>query len=154
MSTAGGRTLVHTGSHWGLYDAEVENGRVVGVRAFAKDPRPRRIIEAVPSAVHADCRIDRPVVRRGWLERGVKSHRAGRGVEPFVALSWDEALDLIAAELTRVKEVHGNEALTLDKGTSKLAQCCSAQTALVEVERFDGEAPPVTAFSTPAVTRR
>ena len=43
---------------------------------------------------------------------------------------------------------HGNpNVLTLDKGTPKLANG-SAQTALVEVERFDGEAPEITAFDT------
>jgi Molybdopterin oxidoreductase N-terminal domain len=45
-----GRTTVHTGSHWGLYDAEVENGQVIGVRACSRDPRPSRIIEAMPGA--------------------------------------------------------------------------------------------------------
>jgi biotin/methionine sulfoxide reductase len=47
---------------------------------------------------------------------------------------------------------HGNpNVLTLDKGTSRLAQCSSAQTALVEVERFTGALPKVTAFVPPAV---
>ena len=42
---------------------------------------------------------------------------------------------------------HGNpNVLTLDKGTSKLAQSPSAQTALVQVGRYEGEAPPITAF--------
>jgi biotin/methionine sulfoxide reductase len=46
---------------------------------------------------------------------------------------------------------HGNpNVLTLDKGTSKLAQCSSAQTVLVEVERFSGAAPAITAFVPPA----
>ena len=48
---------------------------------------------------------------------------------------------------------HGNpNVLTADKGTSQLAQGPSAQTCLVEVERFDGEPPPVTAFDPPAFT--
>lgn len=130
MSSPGGRTLVHTGSHWGLYDAEVEHGRVVGVRAFAKDPRPSRIIEAMPSAVHAECRIDQPMVRRGWLEHGVKSDRAGRGVEPFVEVSWDEALDLVAAELTRVKDAHGNEAIYASSGWASAGAFHNARAQL------------------------
>jgi biotin/methionine sulfoxide reductase len=45
---------------------------------------------------------------------------------------------------------HGNpNVLTLDKGTSKLAQGPSAQTALVEIERYAGAAPPITAFTPP-----
>jgi biotin/methionine sulfoxide reductase len=45
---------------------------------------------------------------------------------------------------------HGNpNVLTLDKGTSRLAQGSSAQTALVEVERYNGAPPKVTAFAPP-----
>ena len=37
-------------------------------------------------------------------------------------------------------EAHGNpNMLTLDKGSSRLAQSCIAQSALVEIERYDGE---------------
>jgi hypothetical protein len=39
--------------------------------------------------------------------------------------------------------------LSLDKGASKLAQGCVAQTALVEVERFDGEVLEITVFAPP-----
>ncbi len=47
-------------------------------------------------------------------------------------------------------EVHGNpNALTPDKGTSRLAQGCSAHSCLVEVEKFEGELPEVRAFQQP-----
>lgn len=39
--------------------------------------------------------------------------------------------------------------LTLDKGTSKLAQATSAQTVLVEVEKWRGPLPPITAYDPP-----
>jgi hypothetical protein len=49
---------------------------------------------------------------------------------------------------------HGNpNVLTLDKGTSKLAQYYVAQTALVEVERFDGELPAISVFAPPSRPR-
>jgi biotin/methionine sulfoxide reductase len=45
---------------------------------------------------------------------------------------------------------HGNpNMLTRDQGTSRLAQSCSAQTTLVEIERFEGEAPAISAFTPP-----
>jgi biotin/methionine sulfoxide reductase len=45
---------------------------------------------------------------------------------------------------------HGNpNVLTLDKGTSRLAQGPSAQTTLVQVEKFEGDPPPVSAFDSP-----
>ena len=47
-------------------------------------------------------------------------------------------------------EKHGNpNAVTLDMGASKLSQGCVAQTCLVEIERFEGVPPPVTAHDLP-----
>ena len=48
-------------------------------------------------------------------------------------------------------EKHGNpNALTLDKGTSKLAQGPIAHSCLVDIEPWCGPLPPVTAFEPPA----
>ncbi len=45
---------------------------------------------------------------------------------------------------------HGNpNVLTRDRGSSRLSQGCSAQSNLVEVERYDGIVPAVTAFLPP-----
>ncbi|MEA2783336.1 MAG: biotin/methionine sulfoxide reductase [Rhodospirillaceae bacterium] len=47
--------------------------------------------------------------------------------------------------------VHGNpNVLTRDVGTSNLAQGCTGQLTTVEVERFDGNLPPIQAFDPPA----
>ena len=52
-------------------------------------------------------------------------------------------------------ELHGNpNVLTLDKGSSKLAQAPVAHSCLVEVERFDGEPPRIAAFDPPPLTAR
>jgi len=49
-------------------------------------------------------------------------------------------------------EKHGNpNVVTLDKGTSRLAQAPVAQTALVEVERYRGVPPAVTAHDWPPI---
>lgn len=46
---------------------------------------------------------------------------------------------------------HGNpNVLCPDVGASSLSQGCSAHSCLVEVERFAGEPPPITAFDPPA----
>jgi len=44
--------------------------------------------------------------------------------------------------------------LTLDKGTSALAQACMGQHALVEVEKVHGSPPPVRAFEPPVFETR
>ncbi|MBM4268731.1 MAG: molybdopterin oxidoreductase [Deltaproteobacteria bacterium] len=51
--------------------------------------------------------------------------------------------------------LHGNpNVLTRDVATSRLSQGCSGQHALVEVERFVGEVPPVRAFTPPVIRPR
>jgi biotin/methionine sulfoxide reductase len=74
------------------------------------------------------------------------------GVVQVATGAWFDPLDpAIIGSLDK----HGNpNMLTLDKGTSKLAQSPVAQTALVEVERFAGEAPPITVFSPPKIIPR
>src|SRR4029079_4264128 len=74
--------LVRNHSHWGAFLAEVEGGRIVGVRPFEKDPDPSHLINAIPESVHSKSRITQPMVREGWLKHG-GGHGEGRGREPF-----------------------------------------------------------------------
>jgi biotin/methionine sulfoxide reductase len=89
------KKLIRNHSHWGAFLAEVEDGRVVGVRPFERDPEPSPLIEAMPAAVHSPLRVAQPVVREGWRQGGA-GNGAGRGRERFVPVSWDEAFDLVA----------------------------------------------------------
>ena len=104
-------TLVLTASHWGTYYAEIEDGRIVGTKPFEADGFPSPINNSIVDAVYSDSRIDRPHVRKGFLEKGKKSDRNGRGSEPFVPVDWDTALDLVASEVKRVKEDFGNSSI-------------------------------------------
>jgi biotin/methionine sulfoxide reductase len=99
------------GSLWGAFDALVENGRLVGTEAFGRDEAPSPLIRSIPDAVYSEARIDRPYVRAGWFEGGAGRRRERRGGEPFVAVSWERALDLVAGELERVRRQHGNQAI-------------------------------------------
>jgi biotin/methionine sulfoxide reductase len=48
--------------------------------------------------------------------------------------------------------VHGNpNAVTADKGSSKLAQGCTGQHTLVEIERWEGELPPISVLGPPPI---
>ena len=59
----------------------------------------------------ARLRVRRPAVRKSWLEHGPGAFPERRGAEPFVEVPWDEALDLVAGELGRVKRDFGNQAI-------------------------------------------
>ncbi|MCY4547990.1 MAG: molybdopterin-dependent oxidoreductase [Defluviicoccus sp.] len=106
-----GTTAVPTGAHWGIYDVLVADGRVVGARPWEEDPDPAPLNAALPELVDHPTRIARPMVRAGYHNAGPRSDTAGRGAEPFVPVSWERALDLVAGELQRVKRAHGNEAI-------------------------------------------
>ncbi|MEM6623612.1 MAG: molybdopterin-dependent oxidoreductase [Pseudomonadota bacterium] len=103
--------LTSFATHWGTYKAEVRNGRVVGVRDHSDDPDPALIGPGIIDMVDHPTRIEQPMVRESYLTDGPSADRTGRGREPFVAVSWDEALDLAAAELDRVRSDHGNQAI-------------------------------------------
>ena len=127
--------LVRNHSHWGAFLAEVEEGRVVGVRPFERDPDPSPLIEAIPAAVHSKARIAQPFVREGWLKAG-PGHGEGRGREPFVPVPWERALDLVAGELLRVKRDHGHEAIMA--GSQGWASAGIFHAARDQVRRFMG----------------
>ncbi|MDP6805474.1 MAG: molybdopterin guanine dinucleotide-containing S/N-oxide reductase [Rhodospirillales bacterium] len=103
--------FVRSASHWGTFWAEVRDGRVVGAKPFEHDTDPSPMIESMAEAVHAENRIDRPYVREGFLEHGKDSDRRGRGAELFVPVDWKTALDLVAAEVRRVTDGYGNNAI-------------------------------------------
>ncbi|MBT3349666.1 MAG: molybdopterin-dependent oxidoreductase, partial [Nitrospinaceae bacterium] len=98
-------------SHWGAFSAEVRDGRMVGTAPFGTDTDPSPLIESISDAVYSESRVAQPMVRAGWLEKGPGSGPGRRGSEPFVPVSWDKALDLVAAEIRRVKQEHGNESI-------------------------------------------
>ena len=105
------RTTHLTHSHWGAFVAEVEDGRLVGVKPFERDPHPSPMIEAWPEMVTSPTRVRRPMVREGYLAGGPGRDGRGRGRERFVPVSWDKALDLVAGALGETKARHGNQAI-------------------------------------------
>ncbi|MEO4044408.1 molybdopterin-dependent oxidoreductase [Hoeflea sp. CAU 1731] len=101
-----GDPLVST--HWGTYRARNDATGAKSLAAFEDDPDPSPIGDSIIETLSDSCRIARPMIRKGYLERGDTAHR---GQDSFVAVSWEEALDLAARELTRIRADYGNEAI-------------------------------------------
>lgn len=55
-------------------------------------------------------RLRYPMKRKNWRP-GDGGKRELRGIDEWERISWDEALDLVAAELKRIKETYGNKAI-------------------------------------------
>ena len=93
-------------AHWGAFTALVEDGRLVGCEPFARDPAPSPMLDAMPEMVHSALRVARPAIRVGWREGKPRT-----GADRYQEVSWEEALDTVAAEIARVRAEHGPTAI-------------------------------------------
>ena len=100
-----------TGTHWGEYLVETRNGRLTAIHSTQKDTDPSPIGQSLMDSQDSGCRVPRPCIRRGYLNQLWRSDGSKRGIDPFVAVPWDEALDIAAEALKRVVEEYGNEAI-------------------------------------------
>ncbi len=95
-----------TSSHWGVGLVRTRDDRITEVAGHPADPDPSPINQNIPDGLTGRARILRPAIRAGWLNGGGE-----RGRDPFVEVSWDEALSHVASELTRVRSAHGDAAI-------------------------------------------
>ena len=84
------------------------------IAAVAAAHRRRRPVSPAGQPARLDSaplagRRRRPI-RRGWLDDG-PGPTDRRGADEFVAVSWDDLTELLAGELRRVVDTHGNEAI-------------------------------------------
>lgn len=94
-------------SHWGAFEAVVENGRLVEARPWADGGADPQMIGAWPNLVYSERRIDRPYVRKSFLQHRENAGGEGRGREEMLPVDWDTALDLVSGQLQRVYAQHG-----------------------------------------------
>ncbi|MGB8717252.1 MAG: molybdopterin-dependent oxidoreductase, partial [Rhodanobacteraceae bacterium] len=103
-------TRLHV-AHWGAFYAEVQGGRLVRAVPFKDDVQPSAMTQGTPDLLYSPSRIRYPMVRKGFYQNREKSDTSGRGAEPFVRVSWDEATGMVAEQLQRVKDQYGNTAI-------------------------------------------
>lgn len=101
----------YTASHWGIYEISYDSAEGPQIRPLKDDPDPSEIGLHQLDPWLLKSRVRQPSVRKSWLEHGPGAAPHLRGREPFVEVSWDRALDLVAAEVDRVRKTHGNEAI-------------------------------------------
>jgi biotin/methionine sulfoxide reductase len=90
--------------------------------------------------------------RGSCLAGAVVSDAVRPGVVQLSTGAWYDPLDPADPDAMCV---HGNpNVLTFDRGTSRLAQGCSGQHALVEVERWTGALPPIKVLAPPPTEMR
>ncbi len=97
-------------THWGAYLVESDGMHLTAVHPFPTDPDPSPLGRSMLEHDHP-LRVRRPAIRSSWLESGPGAATDRRGVDPFVEVEWDAALDLAAEEIDRVRREHGNRAI-------------------------------------------
>src|SRR6476620_6294233 len=97
-------------THWGGFSAGIHDGAIAAVTPIEGDTDPSPLLANLPGSIRHRSRIATPAVRRGWLRDGPGASTM-RGADEFVGVSWDELTELLAAELRRVVDTHGNEAI-------------------------------------------
>ncbi len=100
-----------TASHWGTYFLSVENDRIKAVEPHAIDPDASSIGQSFVDGIQHPCRVKKPAVRKSYLEHGPGAATDLRGAEPFVEVEWDQAFELVANELDRVRQNFGNQSI-------------------------------------------
>jgi len=96
----------------------VKDGKVLDIKGDPDHPMNRGFIcvkgRAEPERLYHPDRLKYPLKRAG-----------DRGEGKWERITWDEALDGIAGELTRVKETYGPESIATIHGTGPRASLCS-----------------------------
>jgi len=119
-------------TNWGAYEVETDGHDITAVHPFAKDPDPSPIGQSLKAVRKS--RVERPAIRESWYRNGPGSKPERRGQEPFVEVEWDVALDLLAAELERVRSEYGNQAIF--GGSYGWASAGRFHHALSQIHRF------------------
>jgi biotin/methionine sulfoxide reductase len=99
---------LHVAAHWGFYGYDAKQDVL---RPAEIDPDPAVFGNELLADRLAPCRILKPAVRKSFLENGPGTATSRRGSDPFVEVRWNEALDLVANEIRRVRDKFGNEAI-------------------------------------------
>ncbi|AGB22276.1 anaerobic dehydrogenase, typically selenocysteine-containing [Mycobacterium sp. JS623] len=127
-----------TATHWGNYTVLSDNGRVVSLEPTPEDSAPSPIGSGMASAHRDAVRITQPMVREGWLAEGPGPARGRRGRDRFVPVPHDFAVDLVAAEIERVRGTFGNAAIYA--GSYGWASAGRFHHAKSQIHRFMGMA--------------
>ncbi|MEU6228986.1 molybdopterin-dependent oxidoreductase [Streptomyces sp. NPDC047042] len=128
-----------TVAHWGNYTVVSDNGRVLALEPAQGDSAPSPIGSGMASAQRDAVRITQPMVREGWLADGPGPANGRRGRDRFVPVSHEHALDLVSAEIERVRSTFGNPAIYASSyGWSSAGRFHHAQSQIHRFMRMAG----------------
>jgi anaerobic dimethyl sulfoxide reductase subunit A len=117
-----------------LLIAHIQNGRIIRLDT---DDRP----DSLASPQLRACVRGRAYLRRQYHPDRLRfplKRSGARGEGQFVRITWDEAIEMVAGQLQRVKAKYGNEALFVPYGTGSYNQLNGSHTARRLMNLFGG----------------
>ena len=96
---------------FGAFYVQTIGGRVVGTEPFEGDAMPTVLNNALSDHIQNETRVKYPYVRKSFLADPSNPKPQLRGKEPFVRVSWDEAIKLSAKILKENFDKYGSEAI-------------------------------------------
>lgn len=132
----------------------INGGKIERLDPVEFDKAPLLQLQAIAQQPYNAARIRYPMVRKSYLEKGYKAGGKGRGSEPFVRVTWDKALELVASELKRVREKYGPVSIYGGSyGWMSAGNLGSARNLMQRVLNLNGGFTATTA-TTPRVVHR
>jgi biotin/methionine sulfoxide reductase len=104
MTQDGGGWIPHS-AHWGAFSVRWD-GQALDLKPYAGDPAPSPILDNFRNALRHKARVQRPMVRKSWLD-GADRHARSFDQDAFVAMPWDEVLDILSGDIARVRDAYG-----------------------------------------------
>lgn len=105
------RKLFPTAMQWGDYLLEVKDDQIVAVHDYQEEQTHSAIGQSIIDLQSHPSRITQPMVRKSYLESGPNTANEARGREEFVAVSWEQAIELAGGAIESVRDRFGNEAI-------------------------------------------
>ncbi|VEB23929.1 trimethylamine-N-oxide reductase TorA [Avibacterium volantium] len=104
-AVAAEQSTVVTAAHWGPLGVVVEDGKVVKSGPAIPAPLTNELQSVVADQLYSETRVKYPMVRKGYLEGNKDTSLRGR--DEWVRVSWEQAFDLVAKEIKRVRDSYG-----------------------------------------------
>ncbi|MFZ7275874.1 trimethylamine-N-oxide reductase TorA [Avibacterium endocarditidis] len=104
-AVAAEQSTVVTAAHWGPLGVVVEEGKVVKSGPAIPAPLTNELQSVVADQLYSETRVKYPMVRKGYLEGNKDTTLRGR--DEWVRVSWEQAFDLVAKEIKRVRDSYG-----------------------------------------------
>jgi len=131
--------LSPTCSHWGNFRVATRDGQVTAVLPYSADMEPSNIGQSLLDNADPNVRVAQPMIREGYLNNPSQESNGKRGEEPFIAVSWDQAISIAAERLgTCWRELGANSIYGGSYGWASAGRFHHAQSQIHRFLRLGG----------------